>query len=68
MIPIYLGLYQYVIKKSHEACTIKGVTQRLLSNTLNRGHFLVAKIEIGERKLDIVEFVLIIRLLGLNPN
>ncbi|WP_430876170.1 helix-turn-helix domain-containing protein [Gilliamella sp. G0441] len=68
MTSIYSEQYQYLIKTLREARTAKGITQRQLASALNRCQSFVAKIEMGERKLDVVEFILISRLLGLNTN
>lgn len=67
MTSIYSEQYQYVIKKLREARIAKKLTKCQLAQTLNRSQSFVAKIEMGERKLDVVEFVLIAKLLGLNP-
>lgn len=68
MVSIYSDQYQYVIKKLRENRVAKGITQQQLALALNRHQSFIAKVEMGERKLDIVEFVLIARLLGFNPN
>lgn len=68
MTSIYSEQYQYLIKTLREARITKGITQRQLAASLNRCQSFVAKMEMGERKLDIVEFILITKLLGLNPN
>lgn len=39
------------------ARTDAGLTQRELAERLERPHSYVAKIEIGERRLDVIEFV-----------
>lgn len=67
MTSIYSEQYQYVIKQLHQACIAKGITQRQLATALNRSQSFIANVEMGERKLDAVEFILIARLFGLDP-
>lgn len=67
MTSIYSEQYQYLIKTLREARTAKGITQRQLASALNRPQSFIAKVESGERRLDVVEFVHIARLLSLNP-
>ncbi|MDR0251096.1 MAG: helix-turn-helix domain-containing protein [Burkholderiales bacterium] len=43
------------------------ITQKALATALGRSQPFIAKYEMGELRLDIVEFVRIARLLGLNP-
>ncbi|MBI1236590.1 MAG: helix-turn-helix domain-containing protein [Alphaproteobacteria bacterium] len=45
-----------------------GLTQFELAEKLGRPQSFVAKIESGERRVDIFEFVQICEALGLNPN
>jgi transcriptional regulator with XRE-family HTH domain len=47
-----------------EARTRAGLTQRELAVRLKRPPSFVAKIEIGERRLDLIEFIAIARALG----
>lgn len=42
----------------------KGITQAKLAEALGRPQSFIAKVENGERKLDVVEFAVIARLLG----
>jgi transcriptional regulator with XRE-family HTH domain len=44
------------------------LTQRDLAARLKRAHSYVAKIENGERRLDVIEFIEIARALGMDPN
>jgi transcriptional regulator with XRE-family HTH domain len=44
-----------------------GMTQAELAYQLKRKQSFVAKIEIGERRVDVVEFVEISRVLGTDP-
>src|SRR3981189_3405946 len=44
-----------------------GLTQPLLARRLNKPQSFVAKYEGGERRLDVVEFIVIARALGADP-
>lgn len=44
-----------------------GLTQAQLADRLDRPQSFVAKYEIGERKLDVIEFCLVARALSLDP-
>jgi transcriptional regulator with XRE-family HTH domain len=44
-----------------------GLTQAELATRLGRSQSFVAKYEAGERRLDIVDFVVVCRTLGLSP-
>jgi len=44
-----------------------GLTQRQLAERLNKPHTFVAKVEVGERRLDVVEFVAIAKALKIEP-
>jgi len=44
-----------------------GVTQRSLAETLGRPQSYVSKYELGERRLDVVEFVRIMKALSTDP-
>jgi transcriptional regulator with XRE-family HTH domain len=45
----------------------KGMTQRDLADALGREHAMVARIELGERRVDFAEAYLIFRALGADP-
>lgn len=45
----------------------KGLTQRELAARLGRPHTWVGKIETGERRLDVGEFVEVAKALGVDP-
>lgn len=44
-----------------------GLTQRQLATKLNREHNLIGRLELGERRLDMVEFFWICKACGVNP-
>lgn len=67
MASIYSDEYQRVIKALREARIAKGITQGSLAQALDRPQSFIAKVENGERRLDIVEFVHLARLLSLAP-
>lgn len=52
------------LKESRES---KGLTMRDLSLRLSKPHSYVQKVEQGERRLDVVEFVWYCQALGINP-
>ncbi|WP_099064914.1 helix-turn-helix domain-containing protein [Serratia sp. BW106] len=63
---VYSTEYQLVIKILRDARIEKGITQAKLAEALGRPQSFIAKVENGERKLDVVEFALIARLLGVD--
>jgi transcriptional regulator with XRE-family HTH domain len=44
-----------------------GLTQRDLAARLKRPHSFVGRIEAGERRVDVIEFIEIARVMGLDP-
>lgn len=60
----YKNLLINLIRARKEA----GLTQSDLSKKLNRPQSFVSKIEIGERRLDVIEFIEITQLLGIDPS
>ncbi|KHN52899.1 DNA-binding protein [Dickeya fangzhongdai] len=66
MASIYSFEYQMIIKTLREARTRNGMTQENLAKSLGRPQSFVAKIENGERRLDVVEFVHIALLLSVD--
>ncbi|HWZ63603.1 MAG TPA: helix-turn-helix transcriptional regulator [Steroidobacteraceae bacterium] len=44
-----------------------GLTQRQLADRLRRPHSFVGRMEAGERRVDVVEFIEIARVLGADP-
>ena len=59
--------YQMVIKALREARVAGHITQEELGKALGRPQSFIAKVENGERRLDIVEFVHLCRLVGIDP-
>lgn len=59
--------YQVAISTIVDVRKDVGLTQRDLAARLGKPPSFVAKIETGERRLDLVEFIAIARALGLSP-
>jgi transcriptional regulator with XRE-family HTH domain len=66
MTSFYSTEYQLVIKILRDARIEKGITQTKLAEALGRPQSFIAKVENGERKLDVVEFAVMARLLGVD--
>lgn len=66
MTSVYSTEYQLVIKTLRDARIEKGITQAKLAEALGRPQSFIAKVENGERKLDVVEFAVMARLLGVD--
>lgn len=64
---IYSDEYQMVIKLLRTARKEKGLIQVTLAQALGRPQSFVAKMESGERRLDVVEFAHIAALLSIDP-
>lgn len=67
MSSIYSEEYQLVIRMLKTARLNRGFTQARLAEALGRPQSFIAKIENGERRLDVVEFIHIAHLLSLDP-
>ncbi|WP_373964206.1 helix-turn-helix domain-containing protein [Kosakonia sacchari] len=67
MASVYSEEYQRVIIALKKARKERGITQAQLAEALGRPQSFIAKIESGERRLDVVEFVHLARLVGLEP-
>lgn len=67
MTSIYLEEYQLVIKTLREARIRKGISQQKLADALSRPQSFIAKVENGERRLDVVEFAWLAHLLSVDP-
>ncbi|MDH8280875.1 helix-turn-helix transcriptional regulator [Klebsiella pneumoniae] len=67
MTSIYSNDYQLVIKALRDARIACGITQQEVASTFGRPQSFIAKVESGERRLDVVEFVRLCRLLNIEP-
>ncbi|EKK5221829.1 helix-turn-helix transcriptional regulator [Cronobacter sakazakii] len=67
MSSIYSDEYQLVIKLLRSVRIDRGITQSQLAKSLGKPQSFVAKVENGERRLDVIEFAAIARLLSLDP-
>lgn len=67
MVSVYSNEYQLVIKILREARIEKNMTQANLARALNRPQSFIAKVENGERRLDVIEFLHIAYLLSVEP-
>ncbi|ECG8592861.1 helix-turn-helix transcriptional regulator [Salmonella enterica subsp. salamae] len=67
MSSIYSNEYQLVIKLLRSARIDRKITQSQLAESLGKPQSFVAKVENGERRLDVIEFAAIARLLSLDP-
>ena len=59
----YIYLLDLLVKLRSET----GLTQSQVANRLNRPQSFVSKFERGERRLDVIEFLEVCRLLGGDP-
>ena len=66
MASVYSDEYQRVINALKKARKEKGITQAQLAEALGKPQSFIAKVENGERRLDVVEFVHLARLLEIN--
>lgn len=60
--------YRLFMRQMVEARKAAGLTQRQLAAKLDCPPSFVAKYELGERRLDIVEFLAVTRAIGADPN
>lgn len=67
MTSIYSNDYQLVIKALWDARIACGITQQEVASAFGRPQSFIAKVESGERRLDVVEFVRLCRLLNIEP-
>lgn len=63
----YSALYQHFIKGLRAQRKAKGVSQADLADRLGGGQSFISKIERGERRLDIAEFVTVAQAIGMEP-
>lgn len=64
MTSIYSDEYQRLIASLAEARRAAGITQAQLAEQIGRPQSFVSKVERGERRLDVIEFYQVCRLLG----
>lgn len=67
MSSIYSEDYQLVIRTLRSARLEKGMTQATLAQALGKPQSFIAKVENGERRLDVIEFIHFARLLSFDP-
>ena len=67
MASVYSDEYQRVINALKKARKENGITQAQLAEALGKPQSFIAKVESGERRLDVVEFVHLARLVSLDP-
>lgn len=68
MASVYSDEYQRVINALKKARKEKGITQAQLAEALGKPQSFIAKVESGERRLDVVEFVHLAHMVGLEPS
>lgn len=64
---LHSPLYEEFRRRLVEMRKAAGFTQRELASKLGREHSFVARIELGERRLDVVEFYWVCQALGADP-
>lgn len=64
---VYSDDYQRVITALKAARKARGITQASLAVAFGKPQSFIAKVENGERRLDVVEFVKLARLVGMEP-
>lgn len=64
---IYTGRSEILRDMLRQMRERAGLTQRELCRRLNKEHSFVSKYELGDRRLDIVEFYAICKACGVNP-
>ena len=64
---IYSDDYRRLLDLLVAARKRAGVTQERLAEMLGRPQSFVSKFERGERRLDVIEFLRVVRLLGADP-
>lgn len=66
MTSVYSDDYQSVISALKQARVRQNVTQTAIATALGRPQSFIAKVENGERRLDVVEFIRLAQLLGMD--
>lgn len=67
MASIYLEQYQAIIARLVQARKDAGLTQVELAERLGQRQTFVSKYELGERRLDVAEFIEISKAIGADP-
>lgn len=67
MTSVYSSEYRMVIRTLREARIDSNITQDALAKAFGRPQSFIAKVESGERRLDVVEFVRFCRLVNIEP-
>ncbi|MHA1553312.1 MAG: helix-turn-helix domain-containing protein [Alphaproteobacteria bacterium] len=67
MTPIYADKYRQIIEQLVAARKAFGLTQQDIADRLGRPQSFVSKYERCERRLDVVEYAHICRLVGVDP-
>ncbi|MCE0800752.1 helix-turn-helix domain-containing protein [Buttiauxella sp. A2-C1_F] len=67
MASVYSDEYQRVINALKKARKENNITQTQLAEALGKPQSFIAKVESGERRLDMVEFVHLARMVSLDP-
>ena len=65
---LHLPVYKELIKLLVEGRITAGITQHQLALRLSVPQSFVAKYELGERRIDVIEFIKISDALGINPS
>ncbi len=63
----YTNDYQRLLKLLVDARRGSGITQQDLAKRLGRPQSFVSKVEHGERRIDVIEFIEICRVIGVEP-
>ena len=61
---LHTDAYQTLTKLLRQVRQRSGLTQQEVADRLNTHQSYVAKVEKGERRIDVVEFVLLVRAIG----
>ena len=65
---VFTGEYELFLRRLISARQAAGLTQQDVAGRLNKLQSFVSKYERGERRLDVVEFVAICRVLEVDPS
>ena len=65
---VFTEEYEIFLLQLVSARKSAGLTQQDLARHLNKAQSFVSKYERGERRLDVVEFIAICRILNIDPN